>query len=140
MNLCFVDFKSFRHFQNNWTFLRLSVRRVCSFDIWRSTDISSGFLNVNLCVHSINHMVFVSYALCKGIWSFHKFPPCWRAHVFPYRDPEFQFVKRLELYLNRVYHLLRLRIWCKIRVQTPQARIQSDIHHSCWNTKNCHVI
>jgi hypothetical protein len=82
---------------------------------------------------------FVSYALCKNICSFHKFPPCWWAHVFPYWDPEFQFVKSLELNLNRVYHLLRLRIWCKIRVQATQACIQSDIHNSCWNVRTVNL-
>jgi len=57
MKLCALDFNSFRHFQINWTFLRLSLRRVCSSDICRSTDISSRFFYVNLCIHSINYMV-----------------------------------------------------------------------------------
>jgi len=76
------------------------------------------------------------YVLYTGISSFHKFSPCWWAHAFPHRNPGLQFVHTVEEYLSAVYHLLRLRIWCKIRVQAPQACIQSDIHNSCWSIRN----
>lgn len=102
-------------------------------DIFQQSNIQESLESFSLrALYQINLL----YALYTGICSFHKLSPCWWAHAFSHRNPGLQFVRRVEEYLSAVYHLLRLRIWCKIRVQAPQALIRNNIHNSCWSARN----
>jgi len=79
---------------------------------------------------------FTLYAFSTGICNFYNFRHVGELTHFHTRILVCNLYKDSNKIWGQSCHLLRLRLWCKIRFQAPQVCIQSDIHNSCWSIED----